>query len=307
MVKTEESVLEQLGLKEEYKFVKNVGNKLIYAHTVYYEIDEPDYEQFITEDDTPVENIFSEVQQRFLINTLFGSVWTDRDFWASSNVGIYYAVDKPCVVPDMFLSFDVKKPDDLTIKKNKCYFTWVVGKVPELVVEIISNKIGNEDTSKKNIYATMGVKYYVLIDPYFSLSPSRLKVFSLEKGKYEEITTTEKHYFMPEVDLGIMIWEGLFEQEKSSWARWCSKEGDILVTGVENDALLNGQLNEKELLLQEEKQRADEEKQRADEEKQRADEKELLLQEEKQRADENQERIEKLLAQLEKMGLTPQT
>ncbi|TAG02070.1 MAG: hypothetical protein EAZ44_07685, partial [Cytophagia bacterium] len=102
-------------------------------------------------------------------------------------------------------------------------------------------------------------------------------------------------------------WEGLFEQEKSSWARWCSKEGDILVTGVENDALLNGQLNEKELLLQEEKQRADEkelllqeEKQRADEEKQRADE-------EKQRADETQERIEKLLAQLEKMGLTPQT
>ncbi|TAH29117.1 MAG: hypothetical protein EAZ06_08030 [Cytophagales bacterium] len=174
-----------------------------------------------------------------------------------------------------------------------------------------------------------------MIDPYFSLSSSRLKVFSLEKGKYEEITTTEKHYFMPEVDLGIMIWEGLFEQEKSSWARWCSKEGDILVTGVENDALLNGQLNEKELLLQEEKQRADEkelllqeekqradekelllqeekqradeEKQRADEEKQRADKKELLLQEEKQRADENQERIEKLLAQLEKMGLTPQT
>ncbi|MCU0446227.1 MAG: Uma2 family endonuclease [Microscillaceae bacterium] len=272
----QESLIDELGLKEEYKLVTQVGNKLIFAHTTYYEIEEPDYEQFITEDDTPVDNIFSEMQQRLLIDPLHVNQWTERDFWASSNVGIYYAIDKPCVVPDMFLSFNVKKPETWFDKKDKCYFTWVVGKSPDLVVEVISNKIGKEDEEKMAIYARMGVSYYILIDPYLHLYPNRLNVFELTKNHTYERLENE-FAFMEEVNLGIMIWEGLFEKEPAPWGRWCTKEGNVLLTGAE---------------------RAEQEAQRAEQEAQRAEQ-------EAQRAEQEAQRAERLLAQLRALGLEP--
>lgn len=242
------SLIEELGLKESYKLVANQKNKLVFAHTVYYEMDEPDYEQLVTENDDPVDNLFSEIEQRLLIDPLHTNTWTSRNFWASANVGIYYDINKPPVVPDMFLSFDLKKPENWFDKKDKCYFTWLTGKPPELVVEVISNKIGNENEKKMSIYAEMGVKYYVLIDPYFHLYKKRLQVFVLNGNQYDYLTSD--YFYMPEVALGIRIWEGLFEQERAPWARWCTKEGEVLYTGAERAA--------------EEKARADQEKVRAD-------------------------------------------
>jgi Uma2 family endonuclease len=268
MVKLAES--EELEFRDEYRLVKKVGNKLIYAHTTYHEIEEPDYEQFITEDDTPVDNIFSEIQQRLLIDPLHANQWTDRDFWASANVGIYYAVDKSAIVPDMFLSFDVKKPKTWFDKKDKCYFTWIAGKPPELVVEVISNKIGKEDTEKMEIYARLGVMYYVLIDPYLHLYPKHLNVFCLGKAKHYEPLESDL-FFLEEVNLGIMIWEGLFEGEKAPWSRWCTKEGMVLQTGAE----------------------------KAEQEAQRAEQAEKLVETEKLK-------VEKLLAQLKALGLSPE-
>ncbi len=299
----EESLIEQLGLQEEYTLVTKVGNKSVYAHTVYYEIEEPDYEQFITENDDPVDNIFSEIQQRLLINPLHLTQWTERDFWASSNVGIYYAVGKAPVVPDMFLSFDVKKPEDWLEKKDKCYFTWLVGKSPELVVEVISNKIGKENEEKMRIYAEMGVSYYVLIDPYFSLYEERLNVFYLSKGHYERLET--EHFFMEEVNLGIMIWEGLFEKEKAPWGRWCSKEGNLLYTGAEKDTLNQEALAQERQKLAQESQRAEHESQRAEQESQRAEQESQRAEQESQRAEQEKQRAEKLLAQLKALGLDP--
>lgn len=269
------SLIEELGLEAEYKLVANKNNKLVFAHTVYYEIDEPDYEQFETENDEPVDNIFSEIQQRLFIDPLQNNAWTDRDFWASANVGIYYAVDKPPVVPDMFLSFDVKKPEDWFEKKNKCYFTWLVGKSPELVAEIVSNKIGKEDQDKMKIYAQMGVKYYILLDPYLHLYPDMLNVFELVEGQYVRIE--DEYHYMTEVRLGMMLWEGLFEKEKAPWARWCSKEGDLLYTGGE---------------------RTEQEHARAEQEHARAEQERSEKEREKARAD-------KLLAHLKALGLSP--
>jgi Uma2 family endonuclease len=268
-----QSLIEKNGFREQYILVAEEQHKRVYAHTVYYEVEEIDYEQFITENDDPVDNIFSEIQQRFLINALQANEWTKRDFWASSNVAIYHKVGQPCVVPDMFLSFDVKKPDDWFEKKDKCYFSWIVGKSPELVVEIISNKIGNENETKMKIYAEMGVLYYILVDPYLHLYKEQLNVFCLIEGKYEEVK--EPHFYMEEVNLGITLWKGFFEKTKADWVRWCNKEGDLLLTGVE---------------------RSFEEQKRADEQEKRAKEQEEL-------AKEHKERNEKLLNHLKALGI----
>jgi Uma2 family endonuclease len=240
-----------LNFGEAYRFLKKIGTKLIYAHTTYHIFEEPDYEQLITEDDTPVDNIFSEIQQRLLIDPLYNNVWTTRKFWASANVGIYYEPNKPPIVPDMFLSFDVTKPKTWFDKKDKCYFTWLVGKNPELVVEVISNKKGKENTSKKKLYARLGVKYYVLIDPYYHVDKDkkqRLQVFELnENNVYEPLSPP---YFMEEINLGIMIWDNLFEEEKAPWGRWCDREGNVLTTGAEK--------------AKQQEERAEQEKQKAE-------------------------------------------
>ncbi len=281
---------------EKYELVKKIGNRLIYAHTTYYEVEEPDYEQFITEDDTPVDNIFSEKQQRLLIDPLHANEWTNRDFLASSNVGIYYSVNDSPIVPDMFLSFDVKAPEEWFEKKNRCYFIWRFGKPPELVVEVISNKIGKETDQKMEIYAQIGVLYYVLIDPYLNLFDTRLQVFRLSGKTYEPIS--DENFFMTEIQLGIKLWEGLFEKHQAPWGRWCSKEGDVLKTGAERTTELSASLSQAQKETEEERKRTEAEKQKAEAEKQKAET-------EKQRAEAEKQRADKLEALLRKMGLDP--
>ena len=48
----------------------------------------PGFENLVTEDDTPVDNVFSEKQQILLTQTLYDS-WSVRPFVALANVGAY--------------------------------------------------------------------------------------------------------------------------------------------------------------------------------------------------------------------------
>src|SRR5262249_2710532 len=76
----------------------------------------PNYDQIVTEDDQAVENIYSEKQQRILTEPLYSS-WPGpgecRKFAVFSNVGLFYAIKKPPLAPDVFLSLDVVLPENL--------------------------------------------------------------------------------------------------------------------------------------------------------------------------------------------------
>lgn len=72
----------------------------------------------------------------------------------------------PPLVPDMFLSLDVRVGDeDWWLKENRSYFIWVHGKPPDVVVEVVSNEKGGELDRKMREYAWMGIPYYVVYDP----------------------------------------------------------------------------------------------------------------------------------------------
>ncbi len=107
----------------------------------------PDETQLVTEDDTPVDNIFSEKQQRLLTESLYSS-WPgpdgERPFLALANVGLFYALTKAPLVPDVLLSLDVQAPADLWPKAHRSYFLWRYGKVPEVVIEVVSNRKGGK-------------------------------------------------------------------------------------------------------------------------------------------------------------------
>jgi len=319
-------LIEQLGLKDEHELVHETVDKAVYAHTIYYEIEKINYDNFVTEDDTPVDNLFSEKQQRLLIDPLRANEWTDKRFMACANVAIYHPSRQYPVVPDMFISFDAKVPTTWFDKKDKCYFTWLMGKSPDLVVEIVSNKIGGERTEKFNIYATIGVKYYIIHDPYHELYKTDLQVFELDftTNKYKPFEND--HFYIPEITLGIKIWQGLFEDAEAPWARWCDREGDMILTGAERNVALaqeNGTLaQENEILAnakaeaeaeashakaEAEKERTEKQQAKAEAEKERTEKQQAKAEAEKERAEKehNEIKIQKLMEQLAALGLTP--
>ncbi|HIK31317.1 MAG TPA: hypothetical protein IGS31_08225 [Oscillatoriales cyanobacterium M4454_W2019_049] len=87
---------------------------------------------------------------------------------------------------------------------------------------------------KKDIYARVGVPYYVVFDPLRQLQDESemdgalLRVWELNAGQYRELTTVEgivgigQCVWLDTVGLGLMLWKGAFEESIDRlWWRWC--------------------------------------------------------------------------------------
>jgi Uma2 family endonuclease len=237
---------------------------------------EPDISHLVIEDDVPVDNLFSEKQQRLLTEPLYSnpSALESHSFLVSANVGVFYAIRQPPLVPDVFLSLDVAVPQDWSEKKNRTYFVWEFGKPPDVVIEIVSNQVGKELGSKLTDYARMGVSYYAVYDPLQQLGDTLLQVFEARAGRYQAFPLT----WFEQLGIGLMLWEGVFEGKSGTWLRWCDRTNLPIPTGAE---------------------RAEQERQRADQEQQRANQ-------EQQRAEQAEAKAAKLAAQLRKLGIEPE-
>jgi len=188
----------------------------------------PDANQLVTEDDTPVDNFASEKQQRLLVGSLYSSL-QQKPFLAAANVGIYYTDLKPAIVPDVFLSLNAQVPENWWEKQNRCYMVWRFGKPPEVAIEIVSNKVGDELGEKLRIYEHMRASYYVVYDPTNQLSEETLRIYELRGMRYYQTSET----WLEQVGLGLSLWSGEFEARQGSWLRWCHQDGTVLPTGDE--------------------------------------------------------------------------
>lgn len=197
------------------------------------------YQQVVTEDDEPVDNLFSEKQQRLLAQTLYAS-WLPppgrkqapgeaRPFLAAANVGVFFAKAQPPLVPDLFVSLDVRPHQDWYAKEHRSYFVWEFGKVPDVVIEIVSNRLGGEADRKLEGYAEIGVPYYVIYDPQRHLSEKVLQVFVLSDGVYQ----AQEEPTLTRLGLRLTLWDGIFEGHIDTWLRWCDAQGRLLPTGEE--------------------------------------------------------------------------
>src|ERR1019366_8683589 len=110
-----------------------------------------DYESLVTEDHQPVDSIFFEKLNRLLAHTLYAS-WSGpgegRPFLVLVNVGWFYQRKTPAVVPDCLLSLDVTLPPDLHVKQGHSYYQWDMGKQPDVVIEVVSDRTGGEESYK---------------------------------------------------------------------------------------------------------------------------------------------------------------
>jgi hypothetical protein len=197
------------------------------------------HKQVAPEDDQPIDNLFSAKQQTLLKRPLYAS-WTPpagnrqtpgqkHPFLADADIRVFYAVREPPIVPNFFLSLDVQPRPDWHEKKNRSYFVWELGKPPEVVVEIVSNREGGKLDRKLEKYARINVLYYIVYDPQLKLKGDALRVFVLRDGEYQEL---ERHY-LSRVGLGLKLWDGVFEDKEDTWLRWCDAQGNIIPTGEE--------------------------------------------------------------------------
>lgn len=230
-----------------------VVDGMVYITMAYALPPPPDTSYLITEDDTPVENMLSEKHYRLLTEPLYSS-WTGpgqgRPFLVTANVGLFPVPRNPAIVPDVMLSLDVTAPENLD--RIRSYFVWEFGKPPDVVIEIVSNTKGQEKGTKHTTYAQIGVAYYIVYDPLQCLDGDVLEVYELRGGRYQRRPDT----WLPNVELGVTLWEGMFEGLHGTWLRWCDQDGAVIPTGAERIDL--------------ERQRAEAESQRAAAEHQRA-------------------------------------
>jgi len=131
-----------------------------------------------------------------------------------------------------------------------------------VVIEVVSDKIGQEVDEKLKKYTKIGVKYYVIFDPAEQLSKEQLQIYALnvssqkvgvtptrplgpfpqgsfprnieqvplnDKGVYEKTNQP----FFPEVGLGLMRWKGKYQGITTEWLRWCDSTGSLILTGAE--------------------------------------------------------------------------
>jgi Uma2 family endonuclease len=243
--------------------------------------DYPNVDHLVTEDDTPVDNVFAAKQQRLLVETLYTSpALAGRTFIADANVGVFASIHKSAIVPDMFLSLDVELPPNFREKRYRSYFLWEYGKPPDVVVELISDRRGDELGSKMREYAQIGTRYYAIFDPDRHFKGELLRIYGLSMGHYQELDS----HWLPDIGLGLTLWEGEYEGAHDTWLRWRDQDGQALPTGSEYSEA--------------ERQRAEAERQRAEAERQRAEA-------ERQRAEAERQRADRLLAQLRALGIEP--
>ncbi|MBW4699697.1 MAG: Uma2 family endonuclease [Aphanocapsa lilacina HA4352-LM1] len=241
-----------------------------------------DIDGLVTEDDAPVDNLPSEKQQRLLTEPLYSSWYPQSPFLAAANVGLFYGVRRPPLVPDVFLSLNVEIAEDWWQKQNRSYFFWEFGKPPEVVIDIVSNTVGNERGIKLLTYAQMRVQFYAIYDPLQQLGGPVLEVFELSGLRYE----SRQSAWFEEVGLGLTLWQGTFEGREDTWLRWCDRDRQVIATGAER--------------AEQQRQRAEQERQRAEQQRQRAERAE-------QEVDQERRRAEALAERLRQLGIDPDT
>ncbi len=194
----------------------------------------------VTEDGAPVDSVFQEKQQRLLTGPLLDSWRPTRPFVAMANVGLFFQVDEPPVVPDMLLSVDVTLPADLAPKKNRSYFVWRYGKPPDAVIEVVSNREGREVGDKRALYERIRVAHYVVFDPFAFLGDLRVRCYELAGDRYVDRLDPR----FESLDLSLVEWEGRFEGHHDRWLRWADLDGTPISTAAERADRLAERLRE---------------------------------------------------------------
>lgn len=183
-------------------------------------------------DDTPVDNELQNLIPNLLAAVL-AYLWAEREDWFFGvDMGIYYALGEPPIVPDGFLSLGVER--FVSEEGRLSYVLWEEDNITPLwALEVVSKTYSSEYEQKKIAYADVGILYYVIYAPGRGKRRKRqpFEVYRLVDGQY--VLQTGEPYWMPEIGLGIGREQGTHQGWTREWLYWYDQEGNRLLTPEE--------------------------------------------------------------------------
>lgn len=197
----------------------------------------PSSEELPDSDDTPVDNELQDLIPG-LLKAILALEWQDRwDWFFGVDMGIYYDPEQPAIVPDGFLSLGVQRFTDVGeafsegVDLRLSYVLWEERQLPILVLEIVSQKYRGEYSRKKQMYADLGVLYYVVYSSRRRKKP-RLEVYRLVHKEYV-LQPLDNPVWLGEIGLGIGRDRGTYQGITREWLYWYNEQGQRLLTPEE--------------------------------------------------------------------------
>ncbi len=159
----------------------------------------------------------------------------DPTTWTGANMFLYYEEGVPAsvVAPDVFVVTRTHKRH-----KRNIFQTWEEGRVPELVLEVMSSTSVRRDTvTKYELYRGLGIREYWLYDPTEEgfIQP-RLSGYVLVDGEYQPIEVREVDGRL----VGVSEVLGLELHAEAEWFRFFDPEsGEYLPDTLETRRALD--------------------------------------------------------------------
>ncbi|MDM8530540.1 Uma2 family endonuclease [Anaerolineales bacterium HSG25] len=125
------------------------------------------------------------------------------------------------------------------------YVVWDEGVAPYIVMEFLSPSTESSDLGQREVLPgrpppkwemyeqILKVPYYILFDK----RTSELQVFKLIKNRYKKIRIKGDRLWMPDLEVGIGLWEGVYQGIHRKWLRWYDANGEWLLTRAEQAEL----------------------------------------------------------------------
>ncbi|CAD5964379.1 hypothetical protein PCC7805_03403 [Planktothrix agardhii] len=206
-----------------------------------------------------------------------------------------YSPDSVFVASDLNLYYDprhfnwYKRPDWFAVigvsrlyeqrDLRLSYVTWQEGVNPFVIVELLSpgteaEDLGqtlreiNQPPTKWEVYEqVLRIPYYVV----FSRYTNQLRVFQNSASRYHELTVSDSRIWMPELELGLGLWQGCYQEIAGCWLRWYDQNQNWIPTPTE-------QIEQERLRTEQERLRAEQERLRTEQERQKVEQLEAILQ-----------------------------
>ena len=217
---------------------------------------------------------FHDLQPQLLSRTLRLTRYSRENCFTVSDLNLYYDLRHPLwhKRPDWFLAIDVPRlyeQRDL----RRSYVVWQECRPPHVVVEFLSPGTEAEDLGrfcdaasrvpsldpeppaevetpareqppgKLAVYEDyLRVPHYIVYSRY----SQRLRYFKLSGGQYEEqdLNPTNPLIWLADLEIGLGIWQGEFEEVTAAWLRWCNEQGKWLLTDTEQAQRANQQMQQ---------------------------------------------------------------
>jgi Uma2 family endonuclease len=172
---------------------------------------------------------FHGFQPQLLRETFQPPNYPQNQVFVAADLNLYYDPQHPLWYkrPDWFAVLGVSRlyeGRDLRLS----YVIWQEGVDPTVVVELLSPSTEKEDLgeglreinqppTKWEVYERiLRIPYYVVFDRY----TDQLRVFQNIAGRYQPLTLTQSRVWLPEIELGLGLWQGAYQGVERLWLRW---------------------------------------------------------------------------------------